>query len=230
MTFASDAAGGRLLRGVGDWTEQFDYFDDPLCRLPSYTVRASGHYVVVGDSESFDDPGRVVEVDFGVDRVSIVVWEPRLLETASGCGRDGGSWEVGVEREMTATGGCAALGVRAPTTSGAVVPQLLAAERRDKHVLLLVGQSATPPVTHAGSAVQRRPTSFQPPLRRCLVDDGDDAGPLMPDDEAWSDGRRDGGASASRTWRHVASAGTRHQVETHAAAAAATVWWIIIHR
>lgn len=238
MTFGWGA--GRLLRGAdggGDWKEQFDYYDDPLCRSPSFTVRAAGRYVVVGDAEAFEDTGRVVEADFGVDRVSIVVWEPRLLDTVrrgSDCGQDGGSWMVGVERDVTLTSGCAALGVRAPTTTGAVVPQLLAAERRTHHVLLLIGESPSPLVLHAVAPDQtQRPTSFQPPLRRCVYADGED-GDEMKADAPWSERQQDSGAVASRTWRHVtsssASRGAVHAVSVAAAAAAAvvgTVWWII---
>ena len=233
MTFGWGA--GRLLRGAdggGDWNEEFDYYDDPLCHSPSFTVRAAGRYVVVGDAEAFEDAGRIVEADFGVDRMSVVVWESRLLDTLreSGCGQDGGSWEVGVERDVTLTGDrCPALGVRAPTTTGAVVPQLLAAERRNHHVLLLVGESASPPVIHAGPAVQtQRPTSFQPPLRRCVAAEVEDAGEIKAD-SPWSNRRRDDGAIPSRTWRHItASAASRAVVHVFAvsAAAAGSVSWI----
>jgi len=243
MTFGWHA--GRLLRGAdggGDWEERFDYYDDALCRSPSYTVHAAGRYVVVGDAEAFEDAGRVVEADFGVDRVSVVVWEHRLLDTVrtgSDCGQDGGSWEIGVERDVTLTGGCAALGVRAPTTTGAVVPQLLAAERRSHHVLLLVGESTSQPVAvfHARSAAQpQRPTSFQPPLRRCVAADDQDAGEMKAD-VPWSDHQRAGGTIASRTWRHVTSSAACREVAhvvaitaaaaAAAAAAAGSVWWII---
>jgi len=235
MTFGLGA--GRLLRVAdfgGDWKEVFDYYNDPLCHSLSFTVRASGRYVVVGDAEAFDDAGREVEADFGVDRLSIVIWEPRLLETVragSDCGPVGAQWEVGVERDVTGTDGCAALGVRAPTTTGAVVPQLLAAERRHHDVLLLIGESASPPVLHAASTGQtQRPTSFQPPLRRCLAADVHDAGEMTAD-AAWSDRRRAGGAISSRTWRHVtlsaASREVAYVVAIAATAAVATVWWII---
>jgi len=236
MTFGWGA--GRLLRGAdgGDWKEEFDYYNDPLCHSLSFTVRAGGRYVVVGDAETFDDAGRVVEADFGVDRVSVIIWEPRLLDTVRtgpDCGQDGGSWEVGVERDVTATGGCAALGVRAPTMTGVVVPQLLAAERRNHHVLLLVGESASPPVLHAGSAGDEtlRPTSFQPPLRRCVAADVEDPGEMTAD-SPWSERRQAGGAIASRKWRHVAPSAASHEVAHDvvvvvAAICTGTIWWII---
>ena len=237
MSFGWDA--GRLLRGAdggGDWQEQFDYYDDPLCRSPTYTVHAAGRYVVVSDAEVFEDAGRVVEADFGVDRVSLVVWEPRLLDTVragSDCGQDVGSWEIGVERDVTLTGGCAVLGVRAPTTTGAVVPQLLAAERRGHHVLLLVGEFPSPPVAvfHARPAAQpQRPTSFQPPLRRCVATDDQDVDDMKAD-APWSDHQRSGGTIASRTWRHVtSSAATREVAHALAIAAAARSVWCIIPR
>jgi len=201
MSFGWDA--GRLLRGAdggGDWEEQFDYYDDPLCRSPTYTVHAAGRYVVVGDAEVFEDAGRVVEADFGVDRVSVVVWEPGLLETVragSDCGQDGGSWEIGVERDVT----------------------------------LLVGEPPSPPVAvfHARPAVQpQRPTSFQPPLRRCVATDDQDVDEMKADDP-WSDRQRGGGTIASRTWRHVTSSAASREV-AHAVAitaAARSMWWII---
>jgi len=104
MTFGWNA--GQLLRagadGDGAWKEQFDYYDDPLCRSPSFTVHAAGRYVVAGDADAFEDPGRIVEVDFSVQRVSVVVWKPRLLENvrtgSSECGDDGALWEVSSQR------------------------------------------------------------------------------------------------------------------------------------
>jgi len=66
-----------------------------------------------------------VEADFGVERMSIVVWDRSLLDAAgrSRCGPRGATWEVGVETDVTASGGCEALGVRAPP-DGSVVPQV----------------------------------------------------------------------------------------------------------
>jgi len=84
----------------GDWAEQFDYYSDALCRSLSFSVRAGGRYVVVGDSLVFRDPRRVVEADFGVDHVSLVVWERRLLETVGSAGsldcggHDARPWQV----------------------------------------------------------------------------------------------------------------------------------------
>jgi len=70
----------------GDWKEQFDYYSDPLCHSLSFSVRAGGRYVLVADSQVFGDPGRVVEADFGVDRISVAVWEHRLLDTVDTAG------------------------------------------------------------------------------------------------------------------------------------------------
>ena len=47
---------------AGDWTEQFDFYSDPLCRAssPAHTVRAAGRYVLLGDAPAFADrPGQV---------------------------------------------------------------------------------------------------------------------------------------------------------------------------
>jgi len=134
-----------------------------------------------------------------------------------------------VERDVTETGGCGALGVRTPTTSDVIVPQLLAAERRRHRVLLLVGERASPPVP--GSAVQaQRPTSFQPALMRCVT---------TAEDRGGESDRRRGEVVASRTWRHVdevlSAAGcsrqAAHATATAAAAAVAgTLRWIIAPR
>ena len=140
--------------------------------------------------------------------------------------------QVGVERDVTLTGGCAVLGVRAPTTSGAVVPQLLAIERRRRHheVLLLVGEPASPPVLGSSPQAQRRPTSFQPALRRCIVEEDQGGEDNMTADVAWFGRRRDGEVIASRIWRHVdeGPSAASHCQAAHAAAVAAavaTVWW-----
>jgi len=196
-------------------------------------VRASGRYVVVGDSEVFDDAGRIVEVDFGVDDISLVVWDRSLLETviagAGSCGGDATAWEVGIERNVTATEGCAALGVVAPRDA---VPQVLAAERRHhQHVTLLVGEAPSLPVRSrfpgSGHLLLARPTSFQPPLTRCdaAADDADRM--KLP-----GSGRGDGTISR-RIWRHVTSSAAGREVAFTtaiagaAAAAGITVLWTV---
>jgi len=109
--------------------------------------------------------------------------------------------------------------------------QVLSAERRGRHVLLLVGESATPPVDHrpgpaAPPPPPRRPSSFQPALRRCVAAaDADDTAGEMAADARWSE--RTG--ASRRTWRHApSSAAGRHLAAAAAAAATGTVWWTII--
>ncbi len=97
------------------WEGTYQHYSDPMCRKPSFTLLASGHYVKVGQSAKVRG---ATELVFKVTRAKVIVYDQALLRelnsTQNGrCGQPGG-WETGVEQDITWTDGCDTLGIRLP--------------------------------------------------------------------------------------------------------------------
>lgn len=226
------AAAGAQAVSVGRnwWEERMQYFTDPGCRTPYFSVYGRGRYTI-GNAVSAFGHDVAYEADFEVTQIKVTINDRRLLPVVENCGfagpvrgpssfegddrykerNDGSSttpsekWSVGVERDVTASGGCSALNVRMPTSP---IPQLIAAVRRGgpHDVVLLVGQRPMDSLDDFGddgpSKQQRRPTSFYPGLRRCIDGSRTESATIT------ESLRREGTSSVStgggrRPWRHV---------------------------
>ncbi|KAG7271970.1 hypothetical protein CRUP_023850 [Coryphaenoides rupestris] len=145
------------------WEGVYRHYSDPGCTRATFTLRAAGHYARGNPSARL--PG-ATEMAFKVIRVKVTPWDESSVRLLNGtrpghCGPSG-RWETGVERDVTPTAGCSALGIKLPHKEY----ELLKTELDPwKHPLLFTGERPTDGLSP--DRPQRRPTSFQPPMVLC---------------------------------------------------------------
>ncbi|XP_068118761.1 protein APCDD1-like [Hyperolius riggenbachi] len=145
------------------WEGFYYHYADPLCKHPTFTLRAVGQYSSGGRS-SYVAGGR--DLVFTVSHVWVRPLSHIILQllNSSGPGSCGGAsvWETGEEKDITATAGCDVLGIRLPHTEY----ELFKIEQDDQgRHLLFMGERPTD--GSSPSTPQKRPTSYQPPLIQC---------------------------------------------------------------
>ncbi|XP_013419658.1 protein APCDD1 isoform X1 [Lingula anatina] len=147
------------------WHGFYSHFTDPLCAEPSFTLSASGTFTNEGPSAKV--PG-AREFKFSVTVMKIrpdtQTYANNLnAEPVGSCGIPG-KWETGAFQDVQDTGGCTRLGVSVPY----VEYEILKLETTHRSTELYLGQR--PSDGAQPSSPSNRPTSFQPPLRKCLAE------------------------------------------------------------
>ncbi|KAL6112563.1 apcdd1l [Pungitius sinensis] len=145
------------------WQGVYRHYSDPVCSRPTFTLRASGHFAQGNPSAKVSG---ATEFVFKVTRVRVAALDGPTAALLNGtrpgkCGRAGG-WAVGVEQDLTPTGGCPLLGIKLPHKEYELLKAELDPRRRP---LLFIGGRPTDGLSP--DRPQRRPTSFQAPMGLC---------------------------------------------------------------
>ncbi|KAK3908429.1 Protein APCDD1 [Frankliniella fusca] len=147
------------------WQGEYEFYSDPFCTTPTFTATEAGRYAVGGPSTQVLG---ALQADFRVERAALTVLDAGMAASLRADPRCGGGlglglaeWQVGVPRDLTATHGCAPLGLVVP----AVRYELVRVDMDSwGQSLLYLGQ---PDTENRRGGPAERPTAYQPPLVRC---------------------------------------------------------------
>ncbi|VEN47652.1 unnamed protein product [Callosobruchus maculatus] len=141
------------------WIGDHEFYSDPYCKIPKFTVTAAGHYSLKGPSKSIKGASNI---DFHIEKATLTVLDQKMIynmRLPGLCGQ--GTWQVGVAQDLSVTKGCPQLGIILPS----VQYDIIKIEMDYKgQCLLFLGQVETDTLH---SSTDQRPSAFQLPLVKC---------------------------------------------------------------
>lgn len=151
------------------WKVRQRFFNDPLCKRPSFTLMAEGQYIAGPPSPSLQDTQHLV---YKIDRVKLMPQNRATVENfrhSPNCGGHRVRWRKGRTVDVTEFGGCGHLGVRVPSLTPDIIRVVRTGANNDdnkssgaRRLLLYTGD-----YTSAQYAGAPYPTAFQRPLVKC---------------------------------------------------------------
>lgn len=150
-------------KGQRAWKLVYYFFLDSLCKVLSYKISAKGTYTKPNKSANI---AGAFEVEFNLTDTEITPYEMLIVELLQAepegtCGVSS-KWRAGITQSVKSTRGCRMFRINIPSIEYDVLKTI---KKGDDLVELYTGQSSTDNIVP--NSPEKRPTSFQLPLRRC---------------------------------------------------------------
>lgn len=144
------------------WSGVYEFYKDPLCREPSFSLDLKGN--LFQEQRSGVVPS-VNDYVFRTTKLKVTARDFQMVQylnsyQGNGCGKSK-KWKIGVTQDVTASNGCVTLGIQLPN----IEYEIMKTESIKDKTFLFVGQRPSDFVTM--SVRKNRPTSFQSPLVKC---------------------------------------------------------------
>lgn len=151
-----------FLPDARSWSGVYDFYKDPLCREPSFSLDIKGNCFQEQSSQVIPSASDYI---FRTTKLKITARDFQMVQYlnsyhGNGCGK-AKAWKIGVMQDVTSSNGCVTLGIKLPN----IEYEIMKTDSIKDKSFLYVGQRPSDFVSM--SVRKNRPTSFQSPLVKC---------------------------------------------------------------
>ena len=144
------------------WSGVYEFYKDPLCREPTFSLDLKGNLFQEQRSEVIPSANDYI---FRTTKLKITARDFQMVQylnsyQGNGCGKSK-KWKIGVTQDVTSSNGCVTLGIQLPN----IEYEIMKTESIKDKAFLFVGQRPSDFVSM--SVRKNRPASFQSPLLKC---------------------------------------------------------------